>query len=301
MFTNRAPLVSVAIPLFKSRQFLDCILENIEAIRYPNVEIIVSDRHGADDTLELLEERFKDDARCKFIRGSDRLNWVEHHNALLRAASGKYFCWMAHDDSFPSSYLPQLVSCLEENPDVILAFGRIEPTNLEGQPLADYFSPPPVRLQGRSASRVAVRLLTCWNLGLAFRGLFRRELFAESGWYIRPSYENVLADVYWVFGLALKGRLCFVPSCFCQKRYYKASVSGQWQSSVREILESFSVLRSYIEDFSSSRRAAFYARAVVGYWTLLRLYDIWAKRVRAPAPANKLFGKLLRGVMRPFI
>ena len=44
------PLVSVGFPLYRSRRFLDNIVENLEAIDYPNLEMLVSDRHLHDDT-----------------------------------------------------------------------------------------------------------------------------------------------------------------------------------------------------------------------------------------------------------
>src|SRR4051794_13973408 len=92
------PLVSIAIPLFQSRPFLSVIIDNIETITYPQVEILVSDRHCADDTIDLLACHFTGDPRLRFLKSRDRLNWIEHYNLLLRAAAGKYFLWMPHDD-----------------------------------------------------------------------------------------------------------------------------------------------------------------------------------------------------------
>ena len=73
---SHPPLVSVAIPLFQSKPFVDIIAENIRTIDYPNVEIIISDRHGADDTIEVLRHTFPDDPRLRFVVNPDRVNWV---------------------------------------------------------------------------------------------------------------------------------------------------------------------------------------------------------------------------------
>jgi hypothetical protein len=51
------PLASVGIPLYQSNRFLDVIVENIEAIRYPNMEIIISDRDRLDHALDALRVR----------------------------------------------------------------------------------------------------------------------------------------------------------------------------------------------------------------------------------------------------
>ncbi|HET9394532.1 MAG TPA: glycosyltransferase, partial [Nitrospiraceae bacterium] len=83
------PRASVGIPLYRSRSFLQCLRENCTALAAENdVEVIVSDRHGFDDTLDILEREWSHDPRFRFLRADDRLNWVEHMNLLLREAQG---------------------------------------------------------------------------------------------------------------------------------------------------------------------------------------------------------------------
>jgi GT2 family glycosyltransferase len=104
-----APLVSVGMPLYRSLRYLDVITRNIEAIDYANVEIILSDRHGYDDTLEKISTRFPGDNRLRFISATDKIGWVENYNVLLREALGEYFVFMSHDDFYPSGFIPKLV------------------------------------------------------------------------------------------------------------------------------------------------------------------------------------------------
>ena len=61
-----APLVTVAIPLYKSQPFFDIITENVENLAYENLEFIISDRHGYDDTLARLRQRFCTDRVSAF-------------------------------------------------------------------------------------------------------------------------------------------------------------------------------------------------------------------------------------------
>src|SRR5262245_23801043 len=193
------PLVSVAIPLFQSRRFLDGIIGNIDAIDYPNLEVIISDRHCADDTIERLAERFKSDRRIRCLKAADRLNWVEHYNLLLRMASGRYFLWMAHDDYYPSNYVSQLVFCLESRPDVVLAYGRLETVDLDDRPTSwSARSELPV-VEERWSLRVALKLLFFWNIWMPCRGVFRRDVVMQSGLFIRPTYETSDSDAYWLF------------------------------------------------------------------------------------------------------
>ena len=161
---SKFPLVSVAIPLFKSQRFLDCIIGNIAAIDYPNLEVIISDRHCADDAIELLTDRFRADQRIRFIKGSDQLNWVDHYNLLLQIASGQYFLWMPHDDLYPSDYIPQLVSVLESQPDAVLAYGRLEAVHLDNRSISWSLHPDlPLAQDEPRSLRVTLRLLRFWS------------------------------------------------------------------------------------------------------------------------------------------
>lgn len=262
------PLVSVGFPLYRSRRFLDNIVENVEAIDYPNLEVLVSDRHLLDDTVGLLRQRFGSDPRFRFFEGRDRLDWVGNFNLLLREASGKYFLWMGHDDSYPPGYVTELVSALEERADAVLAFGRVEQVSLDGFLPTFPFVPPPIAPDRPWSLGSALRLLTLWQLWIAFRGVVRRDVVERQGLYIRPTRNNMRADIYWLFGLALVGRLHFVPSCHCTKRFYAGSTGAAWRFGARQSLNAFRVLRSYLDDLAPSRRDAWLGTAVVFLWSM---------------------------------
>ena len=57
------PRVSVVIPLYRSARFIDNIIANIEAMPQRGVEILISDRHCYDDTIDRLAERYTTDPR----------------------------------------------------------------------------------------------------------------------------------------------------------------------------------------------------------------------------------------------
>ncbi len=266
---HRLPLISVGIPLYRSLRFLDNILSNIEAIEYENVEFIISDRHLFDNTLDLLREKYQKDNRFHFLQGTDQLNWVEHFNLILRNCRGKYALWMGHDDAYPSNYLPDLARALEANPDATLAFGKVEPVSLDGFLPVFPFVPPPLDPQEKWSVASSVRLLTLWHLWIAFRGLIRRDVVVESNLYIRQTYLNIRADIYWVFGLSLKGPLCYVPSCCCTKRFHRSSGGADWRFGVRQSFNACRVLRSYWKDFAPAS-ASLQSQIVIYLWCLVQ-------------------------------
>jgi GT2 family glycosyltransferase len=264
------PLVSVGFPLYRSNRFLHTIVENIEAIGDENVEIVISDRHLADDAIDTLEARFGSDPRCRFLRGTDALNWVEHFNLLFREARGKYAVLMFHDDSYPANYVGDLARALEARPDAALAFGRVDQISLDGFLPTLPFTPPPFSAADAWSLTTSLRALTVWQLWFAFRGMVRRDLVVGSDLYIRQTYRNIRADIYWVFALSLLGPLIFVPSCHCVKRFYRSSTAADWRFDLRQSLNACRVLRSYLNDFAGSRRDALVGQLVLYPWCIVQ-------------------------------
>lgn len=280
------PFVTVALPLYRSRRFLDVVLANLDALDCPDAEILVSDRHGDDDALATLRERYATDARFRFLEGRERMDWVAHFNLLLESARGKYFFWMAHDDTYPSSYVPALTGRLEAEPEAALAFGRVEQVSLDGFLPTFPFTPPPVTPDAAWSVDDAVRCLTLWQLWIAFRGVFRRDIVVERGLSIRPTRGNVRADIYWLFALSLHGALRYVPETHCTKRFHRDSGGAGWQFGPRQALDAWRVLHSYLADHGSAAAVPARAKALVCAWCV-------AQGV-LPAPAARALGIAVR-------
>lgn len=223
------PLVTVAIPLYRSRRFLEVITENIRNLDYPNLEILVSDRHLADDTVEQLRVLFADDSRIRFITARDEVGWVANYNLLLAEGSGEYFIWMPHDDSYPPGYVGTLVDRLEAAPDAILAFGPCDTKTPDGTPYK-IWPDPPFSSNQKWTARAALRMFYGWNIGVAMRGAFRRRRIIESDLWVPHTTGDAYADVCWLFGVALVGRFEFVPETRCLKRFYAGSTHTAWKA-----------------------------------------------------------------------
>ena len=71
---NRArdPVVTIAIPLHRSRAFVDVVSANIAAVQRNDVEILVSDRTGLDDALDVIARRYAHDPRVVPLRADRR-------------------------------------------------------------------------------------------------------------------------------------------------------------------------------------------------------------------------------------
>lgn len=227
---GQQPRVTVAIPLYRAAPFVDVIRRNIEAVGLPDAEILVSDRHGFDDALDQLRRHFGCDDRVVFLEERDQIGWVDHYNALLQLATGRYFVWMPQDDSFPQGYVETLVAALEADPDSLLAFGQLHTHDLRSGAATKAVLPGRYDFSDRPWRPAYAPLLAiCWNLGIPFRGVFDRERIVARNLFIRhvPGGDP-FADVSWMFAVALHGKLRYVPEATSLKRYHRDNTHQKW-------------------------------------------------------------------------
>lgn len=266
------------MPLYRSAPFLPIVTETLRNLHYPNLEFLISDRHCQDDAIDRLRELFAADARFRFLAAADELDWVEHYNLLLREASGDYFVWVSHDDSYSADFLQSLVDVLDAQADVVVAYARVERIGLNGEPvnLVPAKIPPNRLAPGPlTAYRIAI------SAGLQFHGLFRRKWLLDRQLWIRPSAQNIAADMLWIFTVAMLGRTVYVNNCVFQKRYYAASTHKGWGAVMRahHIWNFARVARSYVRDYLPSRAQRLLATVIIYsacsfWWVRIRVRRI---------------------------
>jgi len=244
------------VPLYRSARFLENIEANLDALAtMSDVEILVSDRHGLDDTLDRIRARHGTDPRFQFHAATDGIDWVAHFNWLIRQGRGKYFGWMPHDDIFPPGYHAGLVGHLDSHPDTLLAFGpmiAIDEENRKLPWLSGSAHPPPWHTPGRWSFRHAFRVLE-FQPWVPVRGVFRRQKILRAGLTIRPCYRNQSADAAWMFGVGLHGPIRFVPTPACVKRYYPESTYRRTMPfSFRSMSGYYAALAWYVIHYSRS-------------------------------------------------
>lgn len=260
------PRVSVVIPLYHSAPFFDSIAANIAAALRRDTEIIVSDRHGGDDTIERLTTLFRADPRVRFLKHRDGLDWVGHINTLLVAARGEYWRLLPHDDLSPPGSLEALVSALDAHPEAVLAYGPTRAIDGAGHRLPERDRPFP------HPERAAY----CWDLGLAlemfwlghfdgaFKGLIRRDRILRERLLIRGTVGQVLPERCWLFALCLLGPFRFVPEALYVKRFYPGSAHTRWEITGRNYYSAAQAMSHYLWKLLDPLPARWYG-----------LQDIW--------------------------
>ncbi len=104
------PLVTVGIPTYNRLASLVRALASACAQTYEPLEIIVSDNGGTDGTKRYLEELAATDQRVVAKIEQVNRGATANFEAVLTAASGQYFMWLADDDRIEPRYIER---CLE--------------------------------------------------------------------------------------------------------------------------------------------------------------------------------------------
>ena len=118
-------MVSVIVPNYNHASFLRKRLESIVTQKYTNFECIMLDDASTDDSICILEEYVKRDSRFKLYineinSGSTFAQW----NYGVSLSKGK-FIWIAESDDYAEpEFLNTLISNLENDPKLVLAYSH---------------------------------------------------------------------------------------------------------------------------------------------------------------------------------
>ncbi len=290
-----APRASVVIPLYRSAPFLPIIRGNIGRLAGCEVEVLVSDRHGFDDAIDVLEREFGHDPRLRFLRATDGIGWVGHFNVLMAEARSEFVVWMQHDDTFPAGYVDTLVAAAHAVPGCAIAFGRLEWESLDDRP-AEHMVPIGCGCEaGQWGPWSPYRLLGSGWIGAPFRGALRRACILRTVGPLRETLSGCAAEQAWVFAIALTAPLVFTPDTYCIKRMHGASITGRLRRSPAEFWSSVRVLPAYLRTLTGARRTL--ARAAWGAFTLARIaYHTAVRPVMPTGAARALRDRLYRAL-----
>jgi glycosyltransferase involved in cell wall biosynthesis len=221
------PLLTLLFPLYRSKQFIDNLRKHFNQLGNLQFNIVVSDRHCYDDCLETLRNEYAHDSRFTFYASTDGIRWVDHYNFLIGKTTGKYFCFVPHDDNYHPDYFDTLVAELELMPSASMAFSQMFVAG-DNDWVPDYRIFKKKYHYPFSAQQYFA-LLYSNIIGVAFRGVFRSAIVHKEKLLIRENEEvTMYQDYYWIFALLQRGDFIYTETTSCTKLFRKDGASGRW-------------------------------------------------------------------------
>jgi len=115
-----SPLVSVVIPIFNARAYLNKALLSVSNQDYSAIELLLIDDGSTDGSIEIAQRFVERFPGSRLILGKN-LYASGGRNRGLEEATGKYVLFMDHDDWLDSEYLATVVPLAEkEFADVVV-------------------------------------------------------------------------------------------------------------------------------------------------------------------------------------
>ncbi len=120
--TSHATWLSVIMPTYNGERYVAQALESLRpGVSDGGMEVVVVDDGSTDGTLGIVE-RYADELPVRIIRYERVGNWVATTNAGLRAANGKYACFLHQDDFWLPGRVAAIRGDIETHGDVRLLF-----------------------------------------------------------------------------------------------------------------------------------------------------------------------------------
>lgn len=124
----KSPLVTIGIPVYNVKPYIERCLLSVLSQTYQNLEILVVDDLGTDRSMQIVADMQLSQPNgqlIKIIKHSRNMGLGESRNTTIDNAQGKYICFVDSDDYIEPQTIELLVKEAEENDtDVVLASSR---------------------------------------------------------------------------------------------------------------------------------------------------------------------------------
>jgi GT2 family glycosyltransferase len=110
-----APLVSIVIPNWNGRTYLETCLASLKSLRGPAFEIVLVDNGSTDDSLEFVEMHHPD---VRIVRNTENLGFARACNIGIEHSKGEYILFLNNDTLATPDFLTELVRAMEADPSV---------------------------------------------------------------------------------------------------------------------------------------------------------------------------------------
>jgi glycosyltransferase involved in cell wall biosynthesis len=172
----------VCVPTYNYGRFLRDCVESVKAQTLTDWELIVCDDCSTDDTVKILEEYAKADARITFHVNERRLGMNGNVKRVAELGRGKYLKMLCSDDWLEPRALEILSQLMEANPQVVVSTPAEISCDAAGEPthLQFLFGTPVTLIPGEA-------MLDRMARGEGFGGhssfLIRSSAYREIGGY----------------------------------------------------------------------------------------------------------------------
>src|SRR5262245_23120010 len=233
---QRAPLVSVLVPLYNQAQYVRECLDSVAQCDYSEIEIIVIDDGSTDGSREVVQSWRRDNTErfVKYIRHTGNQGICRSLNDGIRAADGEFIALLASDDMLLPNGILDRVEYLLGHTEKLAVFADCHVIRSDGSlhvesGIEDLYPYRGMRKKNlESDSSIAENVICHWGVpGPVF-------MCRAKAYQIVGSYDESLLVEDWdmYLRIAATGRLGFLPAYVAKYRVHSANMCSTRQKRI---------------------------------------------------------------------
>lgn len=138
-----SPRFSILLPVANTPpRLLKACIGSVLAQTFDDWELCIADDASTDQTMLAVLQRLADsDARIRLRRGAERGGISVNTNRALAAASGRFVCFLDHDDELAPTALEEIAAAVDRFPRARLFYSDEDKLDERGRRSAPHFKP----------------------------------------------------------------------------------------------------------------------------------------------------------------
>ena len=260
------PLVSVIVPVFNVKDYLDQCLESIVAQTHTHLEILVVDDGSNDGSGGMCDQWAKRDQRIRVIHQANG-GLSAARNAALDVMQGEMVTMVDSDDVLRPTAIQVMIEAMGKS-QASIVMGDYTPFDEQGTPIwpNQGEQPMPIRIpQHRAIRRIF------YQQGLthsAWGRLYDASLFEGIRYPVGQNYE----DLAIIYPLMLKcGRVAKINYILYGYRQRHSSILGAFSAKRADVLDVCEGLEKHVEQRDQRYLKAVRSRLLSAYFNILLL------------------------------
>ena len=141
-----SPLVTVIIPTYNRKEYLEIAIQSVVNQSYLNIEIVVIDDGSSTDYAQEIAAKF---SNCKCFR-KENGGLSSARNFGIKLAKGDYIAFLDDDDFWESSKIEKQVKLLLENPTIDCVHSSVAVVDEKGNLTGEYYGATQNKINKRS-------------------------------------------------------------------------------------------------------------------------------------------------------
>lgn len=128
---------SILIANYNNGKYFQECYQSLLAQDYPNWEAVILDDCSTDNSVEVMKNIFKDDARFRFYQNEKNEGVGFTKGKLIELAQGEICGFVDPDDAILPTAIKKATAIFEKEKDVVLTYSRLIKSDENLQPLAE--------------------------------------------------------------------------------------------------------------------------------------------------------------------